>query len=630
MADQLTSAVPASQQPANTTGISEGPDGKMYFHDAAGRQLGLAPDNIQNDDAPPATPTPAAPTHPSGAFDFGFTAVPADSTQTSSSQSSTQSAPAKSGFDFGFKTPDVQDKTTLENFNEGVEQSAPVQILKSVVMPPESADEHIAAIAGGPGALIAYRQAKGIVNSVKTAMNASGTKFVQAVQDIKSAADQFHRGDYRNAASSAVSGAADVAGIVDPVGVGTGAGNVRELSEGARPGANLTTPLTRQIIDAGTGALGAEFGGEAGDSAESTATSEGTATAASADPVKVEATKIVNDIFEKNPIESSTAKLAAKSDLPTGLPERTPNIPEWHIENQQIINEGLRDVVNRVAKDDGLEPVQPSSLRDLVKDLGDQYFNRSKAVYQQVEDATGVNITDIRNKINTLNDKISNAVDNPELEDTLAEQRDTLEKRGADAMEQAKAQGIDSDQAISDWKKGNAAYDLGKQIRASVKTRGSADIVDTVNPGSLADRFHKMADSNSPTQPGRLQQLMGDHAESILRTADEGAIFDQNIKDLKNMPATGQQAMQDLLKQSTMANYRGAPKTYFLKALKNFDAMGPEKQFAQFGRNIPQARNFLLQGAKRQLVKRIGTGLTLGAIAHEAGVDKAALHALID
>lgn len=91
MADQIPSAVPANQQPAGATGMSEGPDGKMYFHDIAGKQLGLAPDDIQKDDSP--SPAQAAPV----AFNFGFK-TPATSAQAPPA--------ADSGFDFGFKTQD--------------------------------------------------------------------------------------------------------------------------------------------------------------------------------------------------------------------------------------------------------------------------------------------------------------------------------------------------------------------------------------------------------------------------------------------------------------------------------------------------------------------------------------------
>lgn len=60
MGEAIESAVPALQQPPGATGMSEGSDGQMYFHDAAGKQLGLAPQNIQDDQSDDTTP-PAKP-----------------------------------------------------------------------------------------------------------------------------------------------------------------------------------------------------------------------------------------------------------------------------------------------------------------------------------------------------------------------------------------------------------------------------------------------------------------------------------------------------------------------------------------------------------------------------------------
>ncbi len=54
MADgqQIQSAVPSSQQPPGATSMREGSDGKMYFYDIAGKQLGPAPESIQQEDQP--------------------------------------------------------------------------------------------------------------------------------------------------------------------------------------------------------------------------------------------------------------------------------------------------------------------------------------------------------------------------------------------------------------------------------------------------------------------------------------------------------------------------------------------------------------------------------------------------
>ncbi len=92
--DQLPSAVPAEQQPA-------------------GKQLGLAPDNIQKDNTAPIMPAQQS----SGPFDFGFKTPeqkPPDSTQSS--------APAPTtGFDFGFKSVEPVKKQEPQGwFHENV------------------------------------------------------------------------------------------------------------------------------------------------------------------------------------------------------------------------------------------------------------------------------------------------------------------------------------------------------------------------------------------------------------------------------------------------------------------------------------------------------------------------------
>jgi hypothetical protein len=606
MSDQLTSAVPTSQQPAGSTGISEGQDGKLYFHDIAGKLLGLAPNNIQQDNS---APTQSGPSHPSGAFDFGFT----PETQTTDSQSESQAdftnTAQPSGFDFGF-TPPAED--TLSKFTEGIKQSAPVQIVKSAIMPPESADEHIAAIAGGPGGLIAYRQAKGIVNSVKAAMTASGTKFAQAAIDIKNAADQFHRGDYRNAASSAISSGADVVSILDPIGVGAGAGNVRELSEGARPGGNLVTPLTRQIIDAGTAVLGTKFGAKTA----SDIASDETATAMHGYAPEngiIKPVNVTDSIAEKN---------AAKAKF---LPNGHDEIPISDVQPQ--FKDVVRTLVDNAAEMDDLQPTTATSIRDIGKDLGDQYFDRSKAIYKQVEDATGVNMTDLRDKISTLDDKISNAVDSPELESQLTAQKDALVKRGSDAIEQANAKGIDATQAVQDWKKGNAAYDFGKQLRMTTKTRLGED---TTNINNFADRLHKLSDSNSPTQPGRLQQLLGpDHTNLLLNHVDQLAEFEQAFKG-DNISATGKVALQKLLRDSTAANFHGKPTTYYSRALKHFDELGATGQVDRFGEDAQQVRNFLQRQLAWQYLKRAGFGLAGGYAAKKSGLLGPIVHAFTE
>jgi hypothetical protein len=144
------------------------------------------------------------------------------------------------------------------NVLEGVKQSFVGQLAKDAIVPPQNAAEHTVLLAGGgPGSLIAYRQAKRLMESAEGMLKAAGDKFPQAVKDYQRTVKEYQRGDYRNAASSAVSTATDVAGLT-PAGVMLPTEQTRELSEGARPGGNLATPLTRQVLDAGTALVGGE------------------------------------------------------------------------------------------------------------------------------------------------------------------------------------------------------------------------------------------------------------------------------------------------------------------------------------------------------------------------------------
>ena len=159
------------------------------------------------------------------------------------------------------------------NVLQGVKDSFIGQLAKDAIVPPQNAAEHTVLLAGGGiQSLIAYRQAKRLVESTEGMLKAAGDKFPQAIRDFQRTIKEYKAGDYRNMASSAVSTATDVAGLT-PAGVMLPTGQTRELSEGARPGGNLATPLTRQVLDAGTALIGGEpaakvGGGVAEDAAE--------------------------------------------------------------------------------------------------------------------------------------------------------------------------------------------------------------------------------------------------------------------------------------------------------------------------------------------------------------------------
>lgn len=147
----------------------------------------------------------------------------------------------------------------IQKIGQGVAQSMPGQTAATFLAPPQNPREHVLSAVGdeaGSGAAVlgAYRLAKGMVDSAETMFTGKGTKknYEQLKQDVVRAAQDYHNHDYRNLASDLVSGTADLGGTITP-GSGTSAAErARELSEGARPGGNLTTPLVKDAIDAAT------------------------------------------------------------------------------------------------------------------------------------------------------------------------------------------------------------------------------------------------------------------------------------------------------------------------------------------------------------------------------------------
>jgi hypothetical protein len=240
-----------------------------------------------------------------------------------------------------------------------------------------------------------------------------------------------------------------------------------------------------------------------------------------------------------------------------------------------------------------------------------------------VQDETGVNLTDIRNKISTLNDKIEAAVDDPEKAGALEQQKLGLENTAEKAFNDAKAKGIDAEQARNDWKKYNASYEFGQHVRNSAEGTLANPVI---NPNKLAPRLQKLSESTSPTQAGRLQQLTGeDNASALVEHAENARTATQAIKEFVPSSPTGQQALQDLLRNNTegKSGLRGkvTGRTDWNGAVKNFENLGPEEQAARFGNDVQRVRQYLGKQVQRQtalnLLKKsagIAAGGAVGAV----------------
>jgi hypothetical protein len=293
--------------------------------------------------------------------------------------------------------------------------------------------------------------------------------------------------------------------------------------------------------------------------------------------------------------------------------------------------------VDAVAKNEGLQPVASNtSISDVGKSLGDQFYARSKSIFGQIKNITGIDLNILHDQIGVLDDKIADAIDNPEKAGQLEQQKIGLENQAADAAKKFQtATGIDPQQALTDWKKYNASYDFGKQVRMATDGRPGIGTGEVVDPNKLAPRLNKMTQSNSPTQPGRLQQFMGDDLAKNL--ADNTEVNRGVIRDFTPTTATGQQALQDIIRQNTgtsrIATYKQAlgfsPKTDWVGVYKNFNALTPEEQAAQFGNEANAAQTFIKSQAKFQVGKMLAKGAGIALVVHLTGADKALLHLIL-
>lgn len=133
-----------------------------------------------------------------------------------------------------------------------------------------------------------------------------------------------------------------------------------------------------------------------------------------------------------------------------------------------------------------------------------------------------------------------------------------------------------------------------------------------------------------------MQDAVGDdNAQALLEHADNAQIAGQQIKEFVPSSPTGQKAMQDILRPNTKGKLVGSgANTDFLKSYRDFDALTPEEQSAQFGKDVGQARDYLKAQARNQLIrtwgKRIGIGTGLAVVGKETGLTSALIHALLE
>jgi hypothetical protein len=373
---------------------------------------------------------------------------------------------------------------------EGAKQfAAPIMDL---MKPPETPTEQLVhAIGGGGGALAAYRTAKNIVSSVDNAVKSTPAQYKQAAADVQRAVQDFHNEDYRNALSDAVSAGAGV-------GVVPGGQATRELSEGARPGGNLATPLTRDALIAGT----ALIGGEAAAPEEAAAGGAEAAEAADVTSLsKVNPFRVAKEITQGKDVAQAPATSAIREGVSAGDIRPTTTLqarPTPIVEgNQSILDEPLKALKSQESK--AYSTLDKTAGFDL-KALKDQVSNDEYSIKQLGSTADDmVKRTNLQTAINNAKTRITDA----EAKLTKA----GVDPKAGDALHTSRM----------------AGEDLKRIIVRNTTSDGSVNI-DPLLKQTQALRFVKRGD--------RLAQFMGKDAA------------DQFINDLQAAQKAGVHAMK--------------------------------------------------------------------------------------
>lgn len=321
------------------------------------------------------------------------------------------------------------------------------------------------------------------------------------------------------------------------------------------------------------------------------------------------------------PVESAASKIAAKSGISEGAAAPTT------AEIQAPLQTGLRDVLGDTAQEAGVEP-SAASTSSVAEETADAVYAKSKAAYRTLDEASGGRWQRFDDSIKNLSDKMDEVagVDDEKFDQFAAKKMEVetaQQKMIDDLVKEGKVDPKLAEQAKADYKQAQALYDVDSAAKASTTGRaGIGNGVEITDPKKWSTRLTKLYDS------GRLQEATGsaDRAAQLMEHAETAKVASQ-------LPATGQNALQELISNSTKQGKVYGTNTDFADALDKFNKMAPEERAAQFGSNAGVVRDFLKTQARNQFFRSWslrglagGAGLVVGK---ETGLTKKLLGLLL-
>ena len=210
--------------------------------------------------------------------------------------------------------------------------------------------------------------------------------------------------------------------------------------------------------------------------------------------------------------------------------------------NQKGLQEGLRNVAGDTTKAaTGLKgrPNAGTSMRDVFSGSADRIMDKSKSMFQKIDDATNNTFQVNRNALAENKLKMRAATTDEDFDNLVIEQKRLLGEQ-QEIFDAAKSAGVDEktvEQARNAYKQASALEELNKHVEMS--TKGTKPEVaksqpnqvfspETVNADQLNSRLNKMGD--------RLADAVGDkQAKDVLALTD---LMKENPDSLNNFTMT--------------------------------------------------------------------------------------------
>ena len=265
------------------------------------------------------------------------------------------------------------------------------------------------------------------------------------------------------------------------------------------------------------------------------------------------------------------------------------------------------------------------NVLDAAQHQADAFQTRSPATFGKVQKITGIDPTALKQIMSSRTDQIENllAAGKDEEAGNLQQLQLNDENRMTKAFNDAKAKGVDIEQARGDWNKSLRADELSNAIRGS-KSNISTLENPNIDPNKLTSRLQKLHESQPGSKTAKLAQLGGDeNATNLVEHAETARDAARTIKEFVPQSATGQQALSKIVsdntieKSSLIRGGKAVGRTDWNGVVKDIGNLTPEQQRA-FGEELAQVRHYAGKQALKQnalsLLKKGGAVVASGEL----------------